>query len=104
MTIDLRLKKVYFESIRRGTKTVEYRDFSNDYYIRKFVDMSKYPGKDEGEIRDMLVKGGKLHVRDVTHLRFHCQDKAMTVRVLEIRSYPGHTTFAIRLGKVEEVK
>lgn len=102
MTVDLRLKRVYFESIKRGAKKVEYRDFSNDYYIRLFVDVSKYPGKSLSEIRDVLVKGGKLHKKDVTHLRFHCQQDVMVVRVEDINVYPGHNIFAIRLGEIEK--
>ena len=97
---DLALKAVFFESIKRGAKTVEYRDFSNPYYIRKFVDTSKYPSKKDEEIADILVKGGKLYPRGVTHLRFHCQGKTMLVEVKDITVYNGHTTFAIKLGKI----
>ena len=104
MVADLRLKQIYFESIRRCTKKVEYRDFNNDYYIRKFVDMSRYPGKSEAEIRDLLIKGKKLHPLDVTHLRFHAGNREMLVKVEEINVYPGHSTFAIKLGEIVSIR
>ena len=98
--LPLTVYKQYFESIRRGTKRTEYRDGTNDYWVGRLCDMSKYPGMSEAEVRDALVKGARLHPAGWTHVRFKNGKDYLLAEIRSIEWYSGHTTFAIKLGKV----
>lgn len=95
---NLSLKSVYFDAINRGVKTVEYRDMT-PYYINKFVDKSHYQGLDDNEIIEKIRKEGKAHFLPLDGLRFHNNGRILTMEVVGIEVYDGHTTFAIKLGK-----
>lgn len=97
--IDMALKAVYFDSINRGVKKTEYRDMSNDYYIKKLVDLSKYPNMTIDEIRNALIKGAKLHWIKYDAILFHNNNRKLLVEIKDIVVYDHHPTFAIKLGK-----
>lgn len=96
--INASLKTVYYESINRGTKRVEYREMSQ-YWIERLVDMSKYPGKTWEEVRDILRKGGTLHAQKYDTITFFNNGRHMTMKVEGIDIRDHHTSFGIRLGK-----
>ena len=98
--IDMSLHKAYYESIRRGSKTTEYRDMK-DYWIDKLLDKSRYKGKSNAEIKEGLVKGTlKLYPYGWDEVRFHhLQDPPIRLEIKGITVLEGHTTFAIKLGK-----
>ena len=98
-TLHLSIKKPYFDAIRRGAKTTEYRTMS-DYWMRKIVDLSEYKGKTLDEIREGLVMGKlKLHYIPYDTLIFHCQNLTYEIGMKKVEVYRGHETFAIKLSE-----
>lgn len=95
--------EVYFNAIENGSKTTEYRDMTNDYWMKKLVDLSRYPNKSIDEIRDLLARGKvELYPIEYKTCTFWTNRKGKRVS-LKIQwkgtyVYKGHTTFAIRLG------
>lgn len=96
--INMALKSVYFDSINRGTKTTEYRDMT-DYYIDKLVDKSHYEGMSNEEIKQHLIKGGRLYWVKYDTITFHNNGRVLKMRINDIAVYEHHNTFAIKLGK-----
>lgn len=101
-TIQLALKPIYLEAIRIGAKPTEFRTL-DEYYVRKLVDVSKYPGKSEREIADGLHDGTlELFPRNIGEILFHESGtgQELRVEVKYIKVYRGHHNFCIGLGKV----
>jgi len=99
---NLALHHVYFEEIRKGLKKVEYRKM-DDYYINKFLDLSKYKGMTTDQIKTHLIDGGKVYKNDVTHIMFFENGRKMLCEIKDIKTYKEHKMFAISLGKHELV-
>lgn len=97
--INLALKTPYYDAIRRGAKTTEYRDMT-PYYVGLFVDKTKYPNKSDEEIINLLHKGETLYPQKIDTITFFNQQRSMVVKVKGITTLPHHTTFAIKLGDV----
>lgn len=105
MNVNLSIKPVYFDSIRRGVKRTEYRDLT-PYYVGKFVDTARYPGLTAVEIAEALRRGEPLFHRAVDTLTLHDnkRGRTMVVAVVGIKVYDHHTSLAIRLGDIVSVK
>jgi len=103
--INFSVYEVYFNAIENGSKTVEYRDARNEYWWKKLVDLSKYPGKDISEIRDE-VKRGKLELYPIHYdtCTFWTTKNGKRVHLVtewrDTVTHKGHDQFAIRLGDV----
>lgn len=97
--LDLSLKQHWFNEIKSGRKTKEYRDGNNEYYTRKLVVYGDYTGKSLKEIRDG-IKEGRLKIKPFpyTHIRFHCGNQVMTVEYKGL-TFEGNN-WVISLGKV----
>ena len=67
--LNLSLKAVYFDQILRGTKTIEYRDYQNSYYVDKCT----------------YEEDGKKYLVPFNTIVFHQgQQRSMTVQVTNI--------------------
>lgn len=98
-TLNCAIKKQYLDMILQGAKKTEYRDMS-DYWCGKIIDMGQYPGKTLQEVIDMLKMGKvELKAKPYTHITFHCNGQHETYEIKDIKTYRGHSLFAIRLGK-----
>lgn len=97
--LNLSIHKVYFNGIRRGSKTTEFRDIK-PYWIDKLVDKSHYEGMTDSEIADALYEGKKLYAQKYDTATFFCGDDHFTIEIKGIETYKGHRTFAIALGKI----
>lgn len=101
--LNLSVKEQWFDAIENGSKTIEYRDMKNDYWVTKLLDMSKYPNMTPEEVRNGLYRG-KLEVYRVPYdtATFYTMRNGKKVHlVIEVRGlnvFKGHTTFAIMLG------
>ena len=104
--LNLSVYERYFNAIESGAKDVEYRDARNDYWMKKLVDLSAYPGKDVDEVRDGLVSG-KLEIKPIKYdtLTFYTTKGGKRVHlVIEWKDtvvHAGHKFFAIRLGDLK---
>lgn len=104
MTTDMALKGVYLEPMRRGVKTIEYRDLT-EYYVNKLVDVASY-NKPIREIMDGLHDGTlELKTKDITHIMFHESKTGVRLKaeVRYIKVFKGHHCFCIGIGKVEPI-
>ena len=99
-TENLALKHVYYEEIRKGLKKIEYREL-NDYYIRKFLDIGKYPNMTTDQIKEAFVDGKMpAYKNDVTHIQFFENGRRMIVEVKGVKVHRGHEVLCIELGKI----
>lgn len=95
MKLHAAIKLQYLNMIRSGAKSVEYRDYS-EYWIRKLCDVPE--GADMQQYRVDLIAGKvKPKFKDYTHIVFHCQGDTLTLPITDIRTYKGHSIFAIGL-------
>lgn len=100
-TLDVSILEVNLNPIVKGAKTTEYRTMS-DYWMRKLVDVSKYgDGLDIVELRMAIAKDTDVPYRPYKVIRFHCGDRTFEKRIKEIRAYPCHEWFAIKLAPME---
>lgn len=101
-TLYLTVYRIYFEEIRRGVKTTEYRDMS-EYWVSRLIDTSKYGGKDLDQIREGLIQGKlKPYFVDWQKVRFKCGNNYLFADIDRIEVYKGHSVFAIKLKNVKE--
>lgn len=101
-TLNMALKKPYYDQILKGVKTTEYRDMK-DYWIDKLVDKAFYKNKSNSEIRDLLVSGkAPLKWNKWKRIRFWHEGRNMLVEVKGMEVYDHHPMFAIKLGKILE--
>lgn len=103
--INFSLYPVYFEAIENGSKTTEYRSGDNDYWIKKLIDLSKYPGKSIDEVREGIVKGQlELYPIKYETCTFWTTKNGKRVHLVtqwrDTVMHKGHTQIAIRLGDV----
>lgn len=94
------LHLIWYNAIRKGTKTTEYRDMK-EYWLKKLLKIEKYGNKSLQEIKEGIVSGDlPLHLQGWEAVRFHHgQDEPITYKIEEIKVYENHPTFAIKLGK-----
>lgn len=103
--INFSVYEVYFNAIENGSKQTEYRDGSNDYWIKKLIDLSKYPGKSIEEVRDGIVQG-KLELYPIKYntCKFWTTKNGKRVSLVtqwkDTVMHKGHTSIAIRLGNI----
>lgn len=93
--------KEYLDQIVKGAKTTEYRVMS-DYWMRRLVDTSKYGEQDEEQLRKLIASDSDVPYRHFDKIRFHCGQRVVTCAIRDIRAFPCHSWFAIRLGEVEK--
>lgn len=92
--------KQYFDAIKNGSKKTEYREIK-PYWIKKLVDMSKYPNMTEEEIKDAIVnKGATFYPRTYDECLFFCGKESLKIQFKGINVYKGYSIFAIKLGKI----
>ena len=81
--INVSLYNVYFEQIERGTKKIEYRDWSNEYYQKKCS----------------YVENGKRYLVPFDAITFHVGNKkSMTVALTDITCNGTYLMF--HLGEI----
>jgi len=99
--LNLSLKNHWFDQIKSGKKTKEYRDFGNLYYVNKLLRVGDYVGMTAEQIRQG-VKSGKLAIKAVpySHVRFHCGNQMLLVEFKGL-SQDGNN-WVIELGKVTD--
>lgn len=96
--LNVAIMQQFLDQIIKGTKTTEYRTMS-DYWMRRLVDVSKYgEGLDEVELREAITKDKNIKYQPFSSIRFHCGQRRLTKKIKEIRAYPCHNWFAIKLG------
>ena len=98
--LDVAIMRQFLDQIVKGTKNTEYRTMS-DYWMRRLVDVSKYgEGLDEVELREAITKDKNIKYQSFTAICFHCGQRKLTKKIKEIRVYPCHNWFAIKLGDI----
>lgn len=89
--LNLSIYKEYYDQIKAGKKTIEYREIK-DYYTKKFIVDGRVPGT--GPLK-------AVHFDTVT---FHTKegDPAMKVKWLGLMLYPKDNPkwYAIKLGEI----
>lgn len=102
-TLDMSVKTVFFEPIRNGAKTTEYRDFT-EYWVNKLLDTDRYGKTPEDIINGLLDGSLEVIQRPYRYILFHESGHKRTVKVEmgQVRTYVGHRAFCIDLGKVVE--
>lgn len=83
-SLNLIMKREYAEAIKKGTKTIEFRDFSKFYCDKLFdKDVDKYIAKhkDDPEVKEAMDKGIVTPLKMVNSLHFHNYNNSWTMDV-----------------------
>lgn len=98
-TLDVSILKENLDQIVKGAKTTEYREMT-PYWMERLVDTSKYGARDEESLRNLIAGDPDAPYRNFGVIRFHCGERSVSCEVRNIRAFPCHSFFAIRLGKI----